>query len=131
MKILITPKLNHSKKKKEYSIDINWFSYIKKIGYESEMIDLINFDKKLNTKDIKAVIFSGGNDLYKFNKRIENYLRDEYEKKIISKCLKNKIKIIGICRGFQIIAEYFGGKIEKIENHVKKNTEYILIKKKV
>ena len=44
--------------------------------------------------------------------------RDEVELKLIKFCLKNKIPVIGICRGFQLIASYLGAEIDRIDNHI-------------
>ncbi len=36
-------------------------------------------------------------------------------------CLKNNIPLLGVCRGLQIIAEFFGSDFIKVENHIKIN----------
>ncbi|WP_440652769.1 glutamine amidotransferase-related protein [Candidatus Pelagibacter sp. HIMB1542] len=127
MKIYITPKIIKTNKNLfEYSIDPIWFKYIMELGYQIEILDLLNFKEQLSKKKIKAIIFSGGNDLQRFNKKKENLIRDKAEKKILKFCIKNKIKVIGICRGFQIIAEYFKGNLKRIKNHVRTDHNLIL-----
>ena len=47
-------------------------------------------------------------------------------------CLKNKIPIIGICRGAQLLNIIFKGSIKKVKNHVNKKHQIFgeLVKKK-
>ena len=47
-----------------------------------------------------------------------NFQRDNFEKKIISKFQKKNKPILLVCRGFQLIANNYGSKIIKINNHV-------------
>ena len=123
-RVFITPKIiNSNKNNFEYQIDTNWFKYFKKLGFNLELIDTLNFNSK---KKIDLVIFSGGNDLFKKSKKKENFIRDFNEKKILKHCLKNNIKILGICRGFQLIADFFNCKVSNIDNHVRKNHNLIL-----
>ena len=80
-----------------------------------------NINNLIDHKRIRCAILSGGNDL----KILENkggtnisHKRDEVELSLIKFCLKNKIPIIGICRGFQLIASYLGAEINKVDNHI-------------
>ena len=54
--------------------------------------------------------------------RNRNSLGDEVEFKLIEIAIKNKIPILGICRGMQLINIYFGGEISSvsISKHVSK-----------
>lgn len=63
-----------------------------------------------------GMILTGGNDLSKYGGNAPE--RDETEKKIIEYGIKNQIPIYGFCRGMQMIADYFGAKLVKVEKHV-------------
>ncbi|EAK0277950.1 gamma-glutamyl-CDP-amidate hydrolase [Campylobacter jejuni] len=70
---------------------------------------------------IKAVILSGGNDLSFYSPNVLSKKRDLYEKQVIEICLKEKIPLLGICRGAQMIAHYFNSHISPCENHIDKH----------
>lgn len=63
-----------------------------------------------------GMILTGGNDLSKYGGNAPE--RDETEKKIIEYGIKNKVPIYGFCRGMQMIADYLGAELTKVENHV-------------
>ena len=108
-----------------YEQDIDWENYLKSIGFQNVLIQ--NLKKELFYKlNPKAVIITGGGDIYKVKKDYINRVRDYKEKKIIKFCLINKIPIIAICRGFQLIAaEIYKKKLFKIKNHIKKSHQIL------
>ncbi len=63
-----------------------------------------------------GMILTGGNDLSKYGGNAPE--RDETEKRMIEYGIKNDIPIYGFCRGMQVIADYFGARLTKAENHV-------------
>ena len=67
---------------------------------------------------IKGVILSGGNDLSVFNKTRENKIRDNYEARILTRCVNLQMPILAICRGAQFMAHFFGSEILPCENHI-------------
>lgn len=115
---LITPSVNFSRKKKVYkfSIEKNWFDYCNKINIELIMYDYSDVDKVNN---LDGVIFSGGNDLVSIEKNDENYFREKNEISLLKHSLKKRKKIIGVCKGFQLLNNYFNGSITKTKNHVR------------
>ena len=66
-----------------------------------------------------VIIITGGNNLYNFKKSKENLIRDKFEIKMIKFAIKNKVPLLGICKGFQLIAKIFKSKIININNHVR------------
>lgn len=66
---------------------------------------------------IEGLIVCGGvdvnplfyHDSYHFDQSESSYRRDEYEFKLIKKCIQKGIPILGICRGHQMINIVLGG----------------------
>lgn len=44
--------------------------------------------------------------------------RDCFEKKLVGQCLKRGILVFGVCRGFQMLAVYFGATLTRVSGHV-------------
>ncbi len=62
--------------------------------------------------NIDGVILSGGNDLE------ERPLRDTTEKALLTWAVSTGKPIFGVCRGLQLIQDYFGGSLVQCEGHV-------------
>ena len=128
---LITQNLYKINKTLQFSIEKNWFdlaNYFKinllPLGYykfSKIYFDSLNFD---------GIIFSGGNDLYKFAKKKENLIRDNFENELLKYSIINNKKILAVCRGFQLVTNHFGAKIFKIKNHVKNKHKINIIQDK-
>ena len=97
-----------------FCLDREWASFMNKVETFT-LIPLIPIEKNIecywNSLNLKAIIFSGGNDLSFMNPTPQNILRDQYEKKLLKWSLKNSLPIVGICRGMQFIANFFGATI--------------------
>lgn len=125
-KIFITPFFIKNKYKKiVYSLNEEWFRYIKSLNLKFEILTPYNIDR-LETKNC-AVILSGGGNLYKFEKKKENFLRDSFEKKVIKICKIKKIKILGICRGMQLYCSINNCEFKKTKTHYLKKQQKIKI----
>lgn len=71
----------------------------------------------LNELNPEGIFFSGGNSLAKYGGDAPE--RDKTEKLLLEYAAQNDIPLLGICRGCQFIADYFGAKLEKIEGHIR------------
>jgi putative glutamine amidotransferase len=80
----------------------------------------INIVKKM-LMEIKpdAIILSGGNDLVEYGGTAPE--RDMVEKYLIDYAEKNSIPLLGVCRGMQMILNYYGVSLEKVNGHVRTN----------
>ncbi len=83
-------------------------------------IPINNIPKKtrifLKSTDPDGVILTGGNDLAKYGGNAPE--RDETEEILIGYAMEKNIPLYGFCRGMQMIADYFGARLKKVENHV-------------
>ena len=119
---LITQIVTYTKKRGyQFTLSKDWYDYSKRLN-----INLIPYSysfskKQLNSFKLSGIIFTGGNDLNVLNKNEENLFRDNEELKLLNYYKNKKIKILGICRGFQLIVFNFGIVPRKTKFHVKKN----------
>tara|TARA_B100001063_G_scaffold246770_1_gene287516 strand:- start:667 stop:1281 length:615 start_codon:yes stop_codon:yes gene_type:complete len=125
MKIYIS---SNFKKHFNTYIDFTDHYWIKYFDKKDNFFRLIpNSIKNLNRiikdkKKIDLIILPGGNDL--FGKDKLNKLRLKIEINLIKFGILNKIPILGVCRGMQVLNYHFGGKIKKIEGHM--NTKHLI-----
>ena len=130
--ILISQKFFLDKHKQlNWSLENNWYKYLnkKKINLIPLNEHDVNNQKLLSLKP-QGIIISGGNNLYDFEKTKENLIRDRFELKMIKFAIRNKVPILGICKGFQLIAKFFKSRIVKITRHINV-THKLKISKKI
>lgn len=90
--------------------------------YDEESLDYY-LDSILNTVD--GILFSGGGDVKgqssagRLTLREQQPVRYDFEAALMKKAYERRLPILGICRGFQMMLEVFGGSLsdETIENH--------------
>jgi len=117
-KIFITQRLDKIGKHNELrdNLDNRFTFFFNKIKMLPIIIPNNLGSVKILLKKIKpnGIVLSPGGDPLKKDERLiqENFL--------INYAKTNKIPILGICRGAQIINIFFKGKISKINNHVRK-----------
>ena len=117
--IFISCKISNSLSGHVYSVEKNWYDFFKNLDINLVPINSQNYSEnfKKSTK-ISGIIIPGGNDIYKIKKNKINFLRDKLEYKLINYSLRNKIPLLGVCKGFQVIADFYNGKLAKCTNHV-------------
>lgn len=125
-KIAITQRLieNHNYYEIRDALDIRWAELYKSLDYLPILLPTnYDFEKYFELIDINGIILSGGNDLYYLTKDKLSKKRDIFEKEIIKFAIKKSIPILGICRGMQIIVDYFNGgsEFEKVNGHIGTN----------
>lgn len=102
-------------------IDYYWINFFekKKINFIilPNSINASNFILEKLKKKIDLIILSGGNDVNSKNKIIKNRLK--IESLIIKFSIKNKLPILGVCRGMQVLNLFFGGSLIKLKKHMR------------
>lgn len=66
-----------------------------------------------------GILLTGGNDLIRYGGDANE--RDQLEYMLIDYAITNDIPLLGVCRGMQIILDYFGVPLVKVKNHVTKS----------
>lgn len=68
-----------------------------------------------------GIILTGGNDLAAYGGNAPE--RDETEKRLIEYAVNNGVPLLGICRGMQMIAAFYGNRLQRVDGHVRKEHE--------
>jgi putative glutamine amidotransferase len=125
LKIGITLRITNAEHydEKRDSLSHDWYKMFQKINaipilipndYFQSNDDVKNFFEDLS---IQGLIFSGGDNIG------DNEIRDNAEQLILTYAINTNIPIFGVCRGMQLINDFFGGSLSKASNndHVKKS----------
>ena len=107
------------------ALDIRWQELLLSI----ELIPLpipINIDFSLYADlGLNGIILTGGNDLSSQSDSLLSKLRDKHEIESIRYAIENSISLFGVCRGMQLIAEYFGSTLKRVDGHVAKRHQIV------
>jgi len=128
-KIAVTQRLikNDSYYEIREALDIRYCRLIKACGFLPIILPYeVDIDLYFKELDIDGILLTGGNDLYSCNKNELSYKRDKFEKKLLSLAIVKDIPVFGICRGMQLIAEYFGSTLKSIHSEIKNKHSLIL-----
>lgn len=120
-KILITQRLanNESYFEQREMLDIAWGKLFKEVNLLPISLPYeYDFEKYFNEVEIDGVLLTGGNDLNSLNQNELSQKRDDFENKLIYYAIKNNIPVFGVCRGMQIITEYFGSNFKIVNGQV-------------
>ncbi|MBU1674082.1 gamma-glutamyl-gamma-aminobutyrate hydrolase family protein [Patescibacteria group bacterium] len=107
-------------------LEYEYIKFFEEFGYLCNLVPNNTNNLSDYLKDnFDLIVLSGGNnvdpDLYNSDEEMNDVYpeRDEIEYQMLEYGMKNKIPVLGICKGFQLLIVYFGGKLlNKIENHV-------------
>ncbi len=120
-KILISQRIDFLSSRNEYrdSLDQKITELLVELDYLvipiPNIIGDMETDKRTNfisSISPEGIILSGGNSIGAYQNR------DTLEYSLIDYGIKNNIPILGICRGMQIIASYFGVGLTKVKGHI-------------
>ncbi len=116
MSMRVTTAENYIEKRN--SIAYDYIDFFETMGFQIILIpNNTNNLKRYFEEDIDLVVLGGGNNvnpkLYQSEKSLHDIFpeRDDIEKTLLEMAIKNDIPLFGICRGFQFINVFFGGKL--------------------
>lgn len=66
---------------------------------------------------ICGILLSGGNDLASYGGDAPE--RDEVERFLVQYAIKQKIPLLGVCRGMQLLLDFFGTPLVPVKDHVR------------
>jgi len=113
---------------KRDSLSHDWIDFFERLNFLPILIPNKLHNPELFLKEMKldGLILSGGDNIG------DDPVRDVTEKKIINFALFHKIPLLGVCRGMQVLNQFFGGKIisNGSSSHVAKNHPIEIINSK-
>ena len=126
-RIGITQRLVREEKYDEIrnALDIRWQELLLSIDLIPIPIP-INIDFSLYADlGLNGIILTGGNDLSSQLDNLLSNLRDKHEIECIRYAIENSIPLFGVCRGMQLIAEYFGSTLKGVDGHIAKRHQFV------
>lgn len=109
-------KIDNSEEERE-GLDLQWSRFLWGLGYFpvplSNYFGLSGAREYLMQSNLQGIILSGGDDIGDWP------LRDDYEFKLLQFAHAKNIPLLGVCRGMQIINNFYGGTLEKVHGHVR------------
>jgi N5-(cytidine 5'-diphosphoramidyl)-L-glutamine hydrolase len=100
------------------ALDQRWLEFL----HSCSMTALPLSNHLLTVKNILAnfalagILLTGGNDLGCYQG--DALERDEVEFFLLEYAINNNLPLIGVCRGMQVIQDYFGIKLQKVKGHI-------------
>ncbi len=114
------------------SIDQGWYKLILSMGMLP--IPLPNVPEEflvhvVEPLNLSGIILTGGNSIAGLDSTAKDAApeRDEFENALIRYSLDSDIPLIGVCRGMQMISQYFGGHLIRVEGHINSRHELICL----
>ncbi len=101
-------------------LDQRWSVLMTHLGYlPIPLVNAINdIDVYLSAMHLDGVILTGGNDLAELPGSMNIAPeRDYFEHALLNVCISQNLPVLGVCRGMQMIASFFGGVINRVEGH--------------
>lgn len=103
-------------------LDIKWGEFLSFCGFLPVILPYEHeIEPFFNTFNIDGVLLTGGNDLFSIDKSRLSKIRCDFESKLLKLAENRDIPVLGVCRGMQFIAEYYGCEIKPVAGHVRQN----------
>ena len=95
-----------------YSVPLALIDLVE-VEAQAEIVPLLpSLSSRMDANRCDALIFSGGESLG------DNPERDSFENDLLAEAVQRSVRVVGICRGFQLIASFFGATIAPIGGHI-------------
>lgn len=71
----------------------------------------------LEATPVDGILLTGGNDLVPYGGDAPE--RDQAERFLIAYAVDQKLPLLGVCRGMQLLMDYYGTPLQRVEGHVR------------
>ena len=106
-------------KERRDALDQEWTALADTCGFTPLLLPnrLSAVQELLVNLPVEGFLLTGGNDLAAYGGDAPE--RDEVERYLIQSALGGYIPLLGVCRGMQMILDYFGGPLQRVEGHIR------------
>jgi N5-(cytidine 5'-diphosphoramidyl)-L-glutamine hydrolase len=110
--------INESYGERRDALDQRWLNFFLSIGLIPILVpnNIEYFTQLIHTNKVDGILLTGGASLAKYGGNTPE--RDEVEFYLIDLAFENDIPLLGVCRGMQVIQDYFNNQLIEIPNHV-------------
>src|SRR5438309_904330 len=138
--VVITTRVVRTEKTEEVRdcLDQKLIRYFEELGYVPFLIpnfeDVASVEKFMNIIKPSLIVLSGGNNIAPalYGSTRTDILdvavtRDRTEQELLRMASQRNLKVIGICRGMQMINVFFGGKLSIIKNEIASPCNHVAV----
>ena len=103
------------------SLDQRWTSLMTGLGFTPILLPntLNEINAYLGDVMLDGVVLTGEDDILEYaTESSATPERDRLERALIEYCMYEDLPLIGVCRGFQSIVNYFQGTLKSVKHHV-------------
>lgn len=96
------------------ALDQKWSEFLWNIGLISVPLSAVGgpYETYLSALELDGFILSGGNDIG------EAPERDALEDAVLSLASKERVPVVGVCRGMEFMNTFLGGSLREVSGHV-------------
>ncbi len=108
------------------ALDQRWVIFLQKLDFLPILLpNNISYIQNLITDDyIDGILLTGGNSLVKYGGDAPE--RDDIEKLLIDFAYLKNVPLLGVCRGMQMIQDYFNNPLFQVAGHVARRHSLIV-----
>lgn len=105
------------------ALDQQWYSLLFEMNMLPVPLPNLSPEYAVNLVEelqLDGILFTGGNSLCHLDEQANDRApeRDAFELSLIDYAFKNELPIFGVCRGMQIINNYFSGELQPVQGHI-------------
>lgn len=115
--IYCTPRLNVLNREIYLALSVNWVKFVSDLGFSCRVASFSDDLDEILSTQCAGVILSGGGSIYSWSCDEMDKKRDEFEYNVIEASIRKCVPVIGVCRGMEIINDFFGGSLKPCASH--------------